>query len=245
MKKINVFFLLLCCACAKEEPMTISDPALQLKYDSKHQYTVKKGSGTIANSAIEWKTSDNKVGTIDKEGYFKGRKIGKTEVLAYTNGGTVKASVEISPYSMLFTEPAFDFNQSKQVIKSKEKRKLEDEEADGLLYAGENSKVEYVFYTFENNRLEAVLVVFASTSAVAKECGTFFLERYPVAGTIEGHPVFMDDNKTVNILLLVDDTLGLVAGYVPNTFGKRTKGSDQAYTKLMKAYATMRSKKKA
>lgn len=51
-----------CCACTKEDPLTISDPSLELKYDSKHLFTVKKGAQTLSNSLIDWKVSDTKIG---------------------------------------------------------------------------------------------------------------------------------------------------------------------------------------
>ncbi len=233
-----------CCACTKEDPLTISDPSLELKYDSKHLFTVKKGAQTLSNSLIDWKVSDTKIGTIDYDGNFKGRKIGKTDVIAYTNEGTVKASVEITPYTNMYTEPSVDFKKSAQAIKSMEKRKIKSEDNEYIFYAGENSKVQYVIYHFTNNQLESSLVILTTTKAVVNELADFIHERYPVSGVFQGLAVALDDNKNYCIFMDVDDSLGLVAMYLPYTPNKREKPDPDYLKNILKSYKeAMRAKK--
>ncbi|RYU93206.1 Ig-like domain-containing protein [Emticicia agri] len=244
MRKISVFLLMLTIACTKkDEPMVISDPVIELKYDGKNQYTLKQGAETIDNSLIQWKSSDAQIGTIDQKGLFKGRKVGKTEVTAYTDKGSVKASVEIVPYFSTFTEPSVDFGQTKQSIKAKEKRKLLSETENTLLYEGENSKVEFVLYSFENNKMTVCGPVFVTSSTIVKEVGTFLLERYPLAGSVDGNVIFLHDSKTYGIFLTVIDDYGLAAIYTAyDATKKRTNGKENSFDSFINTYKAIKSK---
>lgn len=242
MKKLSILFLGIClAACSKDDPMTISQSSVQLKYDGSYQFTVKKGGDNV--SGATWKSSNTNVGTVDSKGNFKARKIGKTDVTASTGDGSVKASIEIQPYSTLYTEPVLDFNQSKATVKTKEKRKLLQESTDGLIYEGENSKIEFVFYLFENNRLDGGGVVFEATSPVVKEATTFLKERYPNSSLDGSLIIFLDDNKKYEIILGVDDTLGPVALYKGNTSSGRKALTPKQTESFRKALAAIRARK--
>jgi len=242
MKKLSILFISFClAACSKEDPMTISQSSVQLKYDGTHQFTVKKGGENV--SGATWKSSDANIGTVDNTGKFKARKIGKTEISATSGDGSVKASIEIQPYSTLYTEPVLDFNQSKATIKAKEKRKLAQETTDGLIYEGENSKIEYIFYSFDNNRLEFSGVIFQATSPVVKEATTFLKERYPNSGIDGSLIIFLDDSKKYEIILGVDDTLGPVALYSGITSGGRKALTPKQTESFKKALAAIGARK--
>ncbi|WP_259014491.1 Ig-like domain-containing protein [Emticicia fluvialis] len=242
MKKLTILFIGLClAACSKEDPMTINQPNGQLKYDGTHQFTVKKGGNSV--SGVTWKSSDTKVGTVDNSGNFKARKIGKTDVTASTSDGSVSASIEIFPYTTFFAEPVVDFGLSKASVKSKEKRKLEEEATEGLLYTGENSKIENVAYTFSNNRLEYAAVLFQSTSAVVKEATTYMKERYPVSGVDGSEIYFFSDNNKYLAVMGVDEELGLVALYMENTTGARKELTPKQAESFKKALAAFKARR--
>ncbi|UTA66698.1 Ig-like domain-containing protein [Emticicia sp. 21SJ11W-3] len=242
MKKLTILFIGLClAACSKEDPMTINQPNGQLKYDGTHQFTVKKGGNSV--SGITWKSSDTNVGTVDNTGKFKARKIGKTEVSAATKDGTVKASVEILPYSKLYTEPVLDFGQTKATVKAKEKRKVILDDGDLLAYQGENSSIELVLYVFVSNKLEVCGPVLQESSAVVKEAGTFLKERYPNNGVVNGEIVFLDDSKKYGIILGYDEQYGPTAIYAANTPGGRKALTPKQTESFKKALAAFKARR--
>ncbi len=125
MKKLVLIFAFssIVWGCKKDDPtpVTISDTQVALKYDQEHQFTLMRGTETVPPSEFSWKSSDEKVGTIDASGKFKGKRIGETTISGTSSGGeSVSSQVTISPYSTLTKEPVLEFGTNRDNI---EKRK--------------------------------------------------------------------------------------------------------------------------
>jgi len=229
MKKLILFAFstLLLASCSKkdaEPQVSIDAKTLELKYDKTHQFVLTKGSEAVTASTFTWKSSDEKVGTIDANGNFKGRKIGETKITGTsTTSGAVESSIKITPYTTFITEPVIQFGVDAATIKGKEKRKLSTKSTDNvLLYDGENSNITYVAYFLENGKVAAAFIIFASTATtLLTESVTFFKERYPNIDASDSEVYLLNDEQTYGIILSVDATIGYNAQYVPYKKGGR------------------------
>jgi len=225
------FLALIAVSCAKDDnsPLVISDIEINLKYDKQHQYSIKRGSKTLDNSAVTWELNDKNLGAIGTDGLFKARKVGTSHVTVSYNGAMAQGNINVTPYSTMLTEPIMKFGSSMSDTKYLEKRKILAETSDGIIYEGENNKVEGVMYLFDNNKLQSAMVIFVSTVRVAEEVALFYKERYPVIGAQGSYIIFVADDKTKIVGLTEDDDFGLVAIYAPYEGGLR-KNPSQALT---------------
>ena len=229
MKRIAflVFLTSMLASCSKKDPepqVAIDANTLELKYDKTHQFVLSKGAEPVVASTFTWKSSDEKVGTVDASGNFKGRKIGETKVTGTsTTMGTVESTIKISPYSTLFAEPIIQFGTDVATIKGKEKRKLSvNQTADILLYDGENANIKFVAYYVKNGKIESAFVLFSNpTTPVLTESATFFKERYPKIDASDSEVFLLNDEETYAIVLSVSNELGYNAQYFPYVKGGR------------------------
>ncbi|WP_159468018.1 Ig-like domain-containing protein [Dyadobacter sp. 3J3] len=219
---------LLFTGCSKSEdktpePETIIDsPTIELKYDSQHQYALKKGSADVFPSTFNWISSNEKVGKVDANGLFKARKIGETTITGTAYGKNVESKVTITPYVTLFTEPYIEFGALKETIKSKEKRKLLTETATGLLYEGSSiTQTRAVLYVFTNQRLASAGILFENATSTVALSSTFLKERYPDRATIDGKVYMLNDERTWGVVLTVDPSYGYMGVYLPNSTNGR------------------------
>ncbi len=174
-------------ACSKKEstPKLMLDlHELSLKFDKEHQFKVTLDGQAVDGATVNWTSSDERTGTIGGTGLFKAKRIGTTTITAKRGEEVLTATVDVTPYATFFTEPYVDFTASKAVIKTKEKRLLapNGEEADGLLYIGENNKIQNVLYAFENGTLLGAMAVFKTSALTSDELAKFYLERYAYIG---------------------------------------------------------------
>lgn len=231
MKKI-VLFMLVCLSvvsCKKDSSspaLALDNTSLELNYDKEHQFVAKKGNENITAASVKWTSSDVTVGTIDGNGLFKAKKIGKTVIKA----DDAQCEVTIAPYSNLCKEPIVDFTASMAVVKGKETRKLESETSTGLLYVGDNLKIRNVMYIFENSKLNAAAILMANTSAVVEESSNFFKERYTLL-MVDGGAYYYTDNKSMVAVVSVNTSLGFNAIYMPYT--PKVAIARQSYKEIM------------
>ncbi len=234
MKKQLLTFLvavLLIISCSKKDDKpstTIDQEKVSLNYDQTHQFKLTAGSTAVDASKVTWTSSDQTVGTINASGLFSAKRIGNTTIKAVANGSTLTSEVSIIPYSELCKEPVLEFGASLATIKSKETRVLIEQTSTALMYNGENSKVENIFYGFNASGLESSVLLLSSSAAVVDESEKFFSERYEFVGETVGL-FFFEDSKTTVGLGFVQD-LGFVAVYFENSLsaksfaqGKNTK----------------------
>lgn len=189
--------------CSKKEvpkpTYAIDNSSLSINYDNEHQFIIKLGNGAADAGSFTWTSSDTTVGTINKTGLFKGKKIGKTTVKAEGNGTALISEVTINPYRTMFKEPVTAFGAPIDTIKSKEIRKF-DEEIDGTIYfQGENANVQFVGYTFSNNKMTSAGIFFQPNNAVIEELPIFYNERYTYMGKDGDYNVFSGDKYMVGI----------------------------------------------
>lgn len=83
--------------------------------------------------------------------------------------------------------PVFEFGVSKSTIKSKEKRTLDTEKEESLLFKPEKSTIGGVGYLFENGKMNAIAINVKTSSAM--EATKFLIERYLVVGAGTGNVV--------------------------------------------------------
>ncbi|MFD2522548.1 hypothetical protein [Emticicia soli] len=238
------FLALIAVSCAKDDnsPLVISDVEINLKYDKQHQYSIKRGNKTLDNSAVKWELNDKNLGTMGTDGLFKARKVGTSHVNVTYNGALAQGNINVTPYSNLFTEPIMKFGSSMSDIKYLEKRKKIAETNNGIMYEGENSKIQRVAYVFDNDKLITALVIFKSTTAVAEEAGLFYKERYPKVVIGDPYIIFVDDDKIKIVGIGVDDDYGLVAIYARSDAGLRTNSSKALTEKHRKVINELKAK---
>jgi hypothetical protein len=217
-------------SCSKKDPepeIIIDAPTLDLKYDQQHQYALKKGSDDIFASTFTWKSSDDKVGTIDANGRFSARKIGVTIISGTESGTSVESKVTVSPRVTLFTEPVIEFGATKADIKSKEKRKLLQETDEGLAYEGQSgTQTRGVVYLFPGGKMSGAIMLFDNATSTATISSTFIKERYPDRETQDGKVYILNDERTMGIIMSVDADYGYMAMYLPFTPNGRIQGSN-------------------
>ncbi|WP_256004866.1 Ig-like domain-containing protein [Pedobacter deserti] len=175
-------------ACSKKKESTpklmLDLNELSLKFDKEHQFKVTLDGQAVDGATVNWTSSDERTGTIGGTGLFKAKRIGTTTITAKRGEEVLTATVDVTPYSTFFVEPYIDFTASKAVIKTKEKRLLapNGEDADELLFIGENNKIQNVFYAFENGTLLGAMAVFNTSTLTSDELAKFYLERYAYIG---------------------------------------------------------------
>ncbi|KUY27279.1 Ig-like domain-containing protein [Elizabethkingia ursingii] len=194
------------------ENYSISPQNVTLNYDKTQQLSVRNGNTPVAD--FTWKSSDEKYGTINKEGLLTAKKVGSFEVTATKNGKILKSNVTIVPYQTLFKEPGVDsFGKTMDEIKRQETRQLTLETPTGLGYKGENSNIESIIYIFDKDgKMQSVGVYFHSSTNstdTVNKVTTFYKERYDVIGTTPDAIIFKHLNQPIKMEMSVDPKLGL------------------------------------
>ncbi len=244
MKKLILFAtaMMALVSCSKKDPepeVSIDSRTVELKYDKTHQFVLSKGAEPVTASTFTWKSSDEKVGTVDGNGNFKGRKIGETKITGTsTTMGNVESTITIVPYTKFLTEPVVQWGADMATVKSKEKRKLSASltTADWLVYEPDNASLQYVIYIFEAGKLISSVVIFTSTNAVVDESVTFFKERYPNIEADKDAAYLINDENTFGIILSINSSVGWNAEYVPlKKGGKKDAVATEKIQKALKS----------
>ncbi|MDO4225309.1 MAG: Ig-like domain-containing protein [Bergeyella zoohelcum] len=192
---------------------TLSPSEATTNYDKTVALSVKNGSSTLSPSEFTWSVSDEKRGTIGNDGVFKAKKVGKVEVTATKNGQTLKSTINIAPYSTLFTEPLMYFGKTKEEVKSKETRTFIREYNNFLAFKGENRNVSEVLYHFDSNgKIDYIGVRFPYSASIVENLATFYIERHNFLGESNGEYYFnhIDENATIG---LTTSTNGIIVVY--------------------------------
>ena len=226
--------LIISCSKKDDKPSTTLDlDKVSLNYDKTHQFKLSEGSKTVDAAKATWSSSDLSVGTINAAGLFTASKVGSTTIQAVINGSTITSEVTVVPYSHLCVEPVAEFGISMSAVKSREKRTLEQQTTNGLMYKGENAKLLNVLYSFQATGLESSILLLSPTNAVVEESAKFFAERYPFAGESDGIFFFEDLKTTVGVGYL--ESLGFVAVYFPSSITVMRTSEAKASKERLKA----------
>lgn len=147
----------------------ISPQKKELNYNEEFVYNVETSApySSNLNKLFSWNVSDNKIGTIDENGYFKAKKIGNTKITA-TNTMTKKnytMDVVVQPMVPDFPLVLDGFGKAKNYIKLNEKRPLTSETENSIVYQTPTNEWGYsivrkIEYQFENGMLKNIIVNF-------------------------------------------------------------------------------------
>ena len=213
MKKFLFLSLatLLMVGCSKDD-----DVKLSLSTNSVSLYSEDTEKVT-ASENVTWSSDDEFVATIDKSGTITGEHVGKTMIIAAGDNGEGKCAVEVKAKYNTYADPVFEFGVSKSTIKSKEKRTLDTEKEESLLFKPEKSTIGGVGYLFENGKMNAIAINVKTSSAM--EATKFLIERYLVVGAGTGNVVGaminnLPDKATMGITMSVESGYVLVL-YMP------------------------------
>lgn len=218
-------FIFTSCSSGDDDKFSISEKNLTLHFEETEQLS--------ATATADWKSENDFVAKVNSNGLVEGNHVGKTNIIATSTDGSAKCEVEVVPVYSTYKEPFLEFGASKATVKSKETRKLYNENSEIITYEGENSNVKLVGYNFDDNgKLSgvAVAVSFASTSEVTK----FLLERYQPVTEEDGVYVFINNNindYTMFVTLSVESSyIGIV--YLPKSSKSRSAEIENYQTEL-------------
>lgn len=153
-------------------PVTISPTTVTMFYDDTKQLSAPR--------ATSWSSSNDFVAAVDENGLVKARHIGTTEITASRGKSKAVCSVTIKPMYSLHDNLNLSWGVSRDVIKTIETHKLDEETSEGNLvydYSFDSNKC-YAIYGFKENKLVSVLVMMPFTKALLLQTGYYLLERY-------------------------------------------------------------------
>lgn len=208
MKNIATTIILLAVlltGCKKDEEFTISMSSVNLTRNATAQLN--------ASMSAEYMSSDTNVARVSASGLITGNRIGTADIIATAAGKSLRCSVTVTPVSTLYREPLFEVASSRSDIKHYETRELAYEDAQSLIYNGENSQVDGVIYLvgISYDGADVLLVNTLSTPSRAFE---FLYERYAYLGEISpgAYAYHVDDHRAV--VFNYDDDLGYNVMYL-------------------------------
>lgn len=208
-------FAFLISSCSKDNPepeAALNQTDITLHYDETFQLVVKKGDENVAFSKLTVSVSNEHVGEVKPTGLFEAKRVGETTITITGQGISLTAKVTVKPYHTLFSDPYLIFGNSKANVKGFEKRTLEVEIQDALLYKGENANIRNVMYTFDSGKLFSTFVLFTSTSFI-ETTATYYKERFEFLGTESSEIYFIDRESKVAVVLSYNNSLGFNAAY--------------------------------
>lgn len=135
-----------------------------------------------AENATSWRTENDFVATVDKDGLVTGGHVGTTKIIASNGSSSATCNVTIQPKYNLYDSPILDWGASMSEIRNKETHEnmTTASTSTSLAYLYNNSTDNPVIalYSFENGKLDLASVILkwnTFSSAV-----NHLLERYQV-----------------------------------------------------------------
>lgn len=191
------------CSSSDESKLTLSTNHVSLYSEETETIT--------ASDKATWSSDDEFVASVNNNGTISGEHVGTTVVTAASNNGQGKCTVEVKAKYNTYTDPIFEFEASKSTIKTKEKRTLDDEKEESLLFKPEKSTIGGVGYLFKNGKMNAIAVNVKTSSAL--EATKFLIERYLVVGAGVGNIAGAMINNLPNKATM-GITMSVESGYV-------------------------------
>jgi len=212
-------FIISACSDDKDD-ITLSKNKVSLYAEETEKIT--------ASESVTWETESEFVAKVKSDGTITGNHVGKTIIVANSKNGSGKCEVEVIPRYNTYTNPVFEFGASKSSIKSKEKRTLDEEDTNSLVYNPENNKIIGVVYSFKDGKLEGIGV--GVKYAYSLEATDFLIERYQVVeankGGIAGYMLNDDPEKaTMAITASIEDNFYMII-YLAYPFDNDTRSQN-------------------
>lgn len=223
-----IIALVLLAGCKKDEKFTISQESANLNR-----------LGTLQLNAsvdAEFKSLDTNIAYVSSSGLITGNRIGSTDIAATADGKTLYCRVTVSPRSMLYREPLFEVASSCSDIKNYETRELVFENAQSLIYNGENSDVDGVIYLVGLS-YDGADVLLAYSSIIVDKTFEFLDERYLYLGEISPDAFAYDVDEHRAVVFNYDVELGYNVMYL--LLSDKAKIFDELKSKI---YMTKSSK---
>ena len=202
---IAMIISLVMTSCSKDEEK--EELALsQLSVTMVHGDTVT----VSANQKAKFSSSDPFVATVSDNGKITAKHVGQTVVTATADGQTKECSVTVKPISNLYKEPILDFNLTKNDVKAKETRPLEDESDTELIYT--DKKTYLMHYTFDSqtSKLKGVTFGMPNISYAQSSVLTDFLtERYQPIDYKDKEFYFINSDDPNKASMIISMTLSV------------------------------------
>lgn len=156
---------------------------------------------------------DTNVAKVSPDGVITGVRVGTTKITANAEGATASCDVTVNPKSSLYREPLFVASASRDQIKYYEKRALNKETFDALIYNGENFDVDAVVYLVDAI-YNGSAVLLNSTPGIMENAYDFLEERYPYLGQVSYMSYAFEVDQSRAIVLSYDSDLGYNVMYL-------------------------------
>ncbi len=237
MKKNDVFkFSLVCLLCAAlaacgsddgddVKPLTVSPASVSMHYDKEQQLT--------AEGATSWKSDNEYVATVDKNGLLKGRHIGTTQIVASNDASTGTCAVTIVPQYNLYDTPVLNWGASLAQVKAAETHTFVKTSNNVTTYVYNNGVINtLVMYLFENGGLASVAALEGESYFALH--GLYLIERYEPLGKSDDMYIFIDALTIEQAKLSIGFSYQTISGdsyavaiYMPYTKTKSRSASTQ------------------
>lgn len=244
-KTIFILFpvILIFNSCEKKlKSVELDNEEITIHYNETYQLNASYSPTDIDNRpTFTWHSENTDVAKTDQKGLIEGVRIGETTITAQTEEPVFKASckVIVEPISNMYAEPVLDFGENMSFVKDKETRTLVFEDAEGLVFEGENLKVLGIMYFFEYERLSFTAALFENSPSVIEELNTYLSERYEFLGVNEGI-YFHEVGENIIAARSIDSELGLNVIYFEDTGKKATSDLKNKFEKGIKQFKERR-----
>lgn len=211
-------FLLTGCGGHDDPPedtaIRLSPSEVEVNVNSTIKLEAKFNRKGYSSSDLVWESDNPVLASVSSVGTVTGNLRGETTVRVKTPDGAFSNScrVIVNPTNFLYKEPLIAFGANPDYVRANEERKFLEEVEEGLIFKGENSNVQAVLYVFEEGKLVVSGVVLEPTEFVASQVVEFLFQRYVLLGELDDGFLWTDGEKA-QVLLAVDETLGLVVLY--------------------------------
>lgn len=222
-KALLFLFIISCSASCKK-----ADEPLSLKTTSANLTSTKtiKLNVTPSASGCVFESENEYIASVSSTGLVTAHLLGETYITVNNTekGFTAKCKVTVQGEHSLYKVPYLDFGISRKAIKNYETRNLYQEDDTSIVYIGENSSINAVFYLMDNaDYYESICLVSAANPAQFEH---FIYERYCLLDTDnEFRTLMTPDSKTL---------VGIESGIIID--------SDPFYAVYYVAFPTSKSK---
>ncbi len=206
MKRVLfVFIVFLTVSCEKDIRLMSIEVAPVVEAYTGYQTTLYVSctpAEAVAPGMYYYKSNDEYVASVDKEGVIVGHHVGTCTITVATADKhyTTKCEVKVVAQNNLYEEPIVDFSLTRASVKLEESGKtiLYDTET-VLVYKGEKSPVKQIMYMFDDSKKLISSGVQLETGWSSELTG-FLAERYDAYGSGSGNGFSVWKGKEMEVV---------------------------------------------